>query len=70
MDSVSVNQDVLGHVDDIDWSSIGAPESVTVRSIEELVARLEKSEEDVAAGRTVPAEIVFEKMRRKYGFSS
>jgi len=46
-----------------------APESVVVRSKEELYAKLEESEKDVAAGRTFPAEIVFEEIRRKYGFS-
>jgi len=53
-----------------DWVDLGAPESVIVRSKEELYARLEKSEEDIQAGRTVPAEIVFENLRKKYGFSS
>jgi len=56
--------------EDFDWESIDAPESLIVRSKEELYVRLEKSEEDIQAGRTVPAEIVFEKLRRKYGFSS
>jgi len=54
----------------IDFVDFGAPESVIVSSKEELYARLERSEEDIQAGRTIPAEIVFEELRRKYGFSS
>jgi hypothetical protein len=56
--------------DDIDWDSIGAPESVIVRSVEDLLARVEEAERSIAEGKTIPAEIVFEKMRQKYGFSS
>jgi len=55
--------------DEFDWDSFGAPESLIVRSKEELYARLEKSEEDFLAGRTINAEDLFKEMREKYGFS-
>ncbi|MCL2035909.1 MAG: hypothetical protein FWG83_00790 [Oscillospiraceae bacterium] len=45
-----------------------APESVTVRNIDELYAKLEKSERNVAAGKTIPAEVLFEKVRKRYGY--
>jgi len=45
-----------------------APESVIVRSMEELYKKLEEAEEDVAAGRVIPAEVVMEELRREYGF--
>ena len=46
-----------------------APESVIVRNAADLYSKLKESESDVKDGKTVPAEIVFEKLRRKYGFS-
>jgi hypothetical protein len=52
------------------WENMPAPESVIVRCKEELYAKLQKSEKSVEEGKTVPAEIMFEKLRKKYGFSS
>ncbi|MCL2638172.1 MAG: type II toxin-antitoxin system RelB/DinJ family antitoxin [Oscillospiraceae bacterium] len=43
-----------------------APESIIVRSIEELYAKLEEAEEDIAAGRVIPAEVVHERLKEKY----
>jgi hypothetical protein len=68
MENVRATKDFT-EVDGFDWDSIGAPESVTVRSVDELLQRLEKSEKSVSEGRTVPAEVMFERLRRKYGFS-
>ncbi|MCL2698659.1 MAG: type II toxin-antitoxin system RelB/DinJ family antitoxin [Oscillospiraceae bacterium] len=45
-----------------------APESVIVRSMEELYAKLEEAEEDIAAGRVIPAEVLHEEIRERYGF--
>lgn len=43
-----------------------APERVIVRSEEELAAKLEGSERDIAEGRTVPADEAFSRLRAKY----
>lgn len=44
-----------------------APERVTVRSREELAARLAEAEEDVRAGRVYPAEEAFDRLRGDTG---
>lgn len=44
-----------------------APERVIVRNEEELAAKLEESERDIAEGRTIPVDEAFSKLEEKYG---
>jgi DNA-damage-inducible protein J len=45
-----------------------APESVIVRSMEELYAKLEEAEEDIAAGRVISADDMWKGLEEKYEF--
>ena len=45
-----------------------APESVVVRSIEELYKKLEEAEEDIAAGRVIPADLLWKELEEKHEF--
>ncbi|MCL2019428.1 MAG: type II toxin-antitoxin system RelB/DinJ family antitoxin [Oscillospiraceae bacterium] len=51
-----------------DVRKLPAPASVIVNSMEELYAKLEEAEKDIAEGRTFSAEEVFDELRSKYEF--
>lgn len=46
--------------------TLPAPESVIVRSREELISKLDEAEDDIREGRTVTAEGMFARLRKKY----
>jgi hypothetical protein len=64
--TIPVWSDTDNNTDDIDWDAIGAPESVTVHSYEELCQKLEAGMADIEAGRVYSWEEVRRELRREF----
>ncbi|MCL1831587.1 MAG: hypothetical protein FWG45_01595 [Oscillospiraceae bacterium] len=67
----ATNKAVIDFTDDtINCDGIASCPDLDINNIEEVYASLAQSRREVARGGTIPAEIVFEEIRRLYGFSS